>query len=850
MVEEKELKEITLSAIFHDIGKVYQRAKNLKEKHYLLSGRFIKENLKSLEDAFGSDLNWERIKRVVEKHHQKKETLIEKDLDSFIVQRADHLSSGLDRRYLEFNQEFDSNYQEILQELKETSDKKGVFEPLISIFSEVSYDGKEVLEERLFQKVGYKVSTLNFEKVYPQEDVKNTPEDYETVWNGFINELSKIKNSKDFDQKFEALKSLIVKYFWAVPSYTYHSRNIPIPDVSLADHLTTTAAIATALKLYYSEIKDRETLEKSLKDPEEKKFILMSLDFSGIQRFIFQQVKDSKKWAAKILRARSFLVSLALEGVIRKFIKEFRGNSSLVLLNAGGKALLLLPNFKDSEEKIETVRKFVARKLLKNFFGEIKIKTSFVKMSEKDFIGDNFNQKLRELFKEESKKRFQLFEKEFFKEETATFNLESFKEEDFCSICGVRKAEKQRFGVKICKLCKELVELGQNLPRIREKGISLKFGEDYEFYPLPKAIINEKEEDFTYRFTFSFDNFEGYPVRLFAGYVPLASQNIEEWKLKLLKEECFDEGDLKNYFGKYLKGEYPKNFCHIALDGLRKEHEEILGRPYLGVLKADVDKLGYIFTKGFLKTKKGKTINSLSRTVYLSRMLDFFFTEVITKKLLNSEKFKNIYSVFSGGDDLFLIGDWNSIVEFAKDLRREFRKYTGGDFTNSKGLTISIGISLFRPSTNVYAIAEEGEKALERSKKWRNAITVFGRTVRGDFKDEKFGKLLEIAEKIESWIKEGTLSTSLVYKLLEISRMANEVDENISNMLWRPRLHYLLVRNVKGGENLKKELAEKINKWIEKYSENLVEKEEDKKDDLFYIPLAIALYRRRKYGKA
>ena len=37
----------------------------------------------------------------------------------------------------------------------------------------------------------------------------------------------------------------------------------------------------------------------------------------------------------------------------------------------------------------------------------------------------------------------------------------------------------------------------------------------------------------------------------------------------------------------------------------------------------------------------------------------------VSKELKNSEEFKDIYTVFAGGDDLFLIGPWNKIVDFA-----------------------------------------------------------------------------------------------------------------------------------------------------------------------------------------
>ena len=88
-----ETEKITLSALLHDIGKFYQRAKKPGIKHAQLSGEFIRKIIgKKLEELFS--IESERIAELAEKHH---DTLRKEDYDSKIVQKADRLSSGLDR---------------------------------------------------------------------------------------------------------------------------------------------------------------------------------------------------------------------------------------------------------------------------------------------------------------------------------------------------------------------------------------------------------------------------------------------------------------------------------------------------------------------------------------------------------------------------------------------------------------------------------------------------------------------------------------------------------------------------------------------------------------------------------
>ena len=94
------------------------------------------------------------------------------------------------------------------------------------------------------------------------------------------------------------------------------------------------------------------------------------------------------------------------------------------------------------------------------------------------------------------------------------------------------------------------------------------------------------------------------------------------------------------------------------------------GKHNLAMLKADVDNLGYIFSSGM-----GKRI-SLSRYAALSRMQNFYFSASINYSL--KMKYRNLYVVFSGGDDLCLIGPWNEVLDYVAELQDEMLEEAEG----------------------------------------------------------------------------------------------------------------------------------------------------------------------------
>ncbi|MDR2465841.1 MAG: hypothetical protein LBD35_00490, partial [Prevotellaceae bacterium] len=88
------------------------------------------------------------------------------------------------------------------------------------------------------------------------------------------------------------------------------------------------------------------------------------------------------------------------------------------------------------------------------------------------------------------------------------------------------------------------------------------------------------------------------------------------------------------------------------------------GDEKLAALKLDVDNLGALF-----RDRKEDDYKKLSGE--LTEFFDGHLLELIKKNKMK----QHVYTVFSGGDDCFLIGCWDRIFELAIVMRNEFRTF-------------------------------------------------------------------------------------------------------------------------------------------------------------------------------
>ncbi len=323
------------------------------------------------------------------------------------------------------------------------------------------------------------------------------------------------------------------------------------------------------------------------------------------------------------------------------------------------------------------------------------------------------------------------------------------------------------------------------------------------------------------------------------GYVPkyreednhderlLAGRKREETKLELV--ESLQPGK-----------ETPKTFLHIAKKALNPtdKPDKFTGIETLGILKADVDNLGLTFACGLRRL-------SLSRLATLSRQMNYYFSIYLPYVLSTKEEFKDIYTVFAGGDDLFLIGPWNRIIDFVLFLNESFREYV----CRNSYITISAGISLNKPGEPIPSISERAEDALKKSKSNdRNSITVFNETVKWD----EFNELNKIRISIQDWMDKGFINNAMLFRLNSFSNLANQerelkklldagerIDlEEMECLKWGAKFKYNLVRNI--GKNLRGDRRDDAVREIETAADWLI-----KYGGAIKIPLWQIIYNQR-----
>ncbi len=765
----KEIDLIAVAALLHDIGKFRQRADlDLDDGNlhtYAPSHKKYYSHLHAAHSAvaleeMGID-NYDLI-NIAAKHHLDNLNENEK-----IVQIADRFASSLDRK-------------ESIEELKKDDFIKVALE---TPFSYVYLNKKP---KKYYYKL-QKLENLNLQK--SDEKRVNSSEDYKKLYKEFIKEFKELNidfsNAKDND--FLKLKSILEKYTSFIPSSTFKT----YPDVSLFDHSLATAAIAVAIKRGDGE-----------------NFSLIQGDFTSIQSFIFSKFGESNQYLAKILRAKSLFVNIATELISLKIIKELNLTVFNIVMNAGGKFMILAHKLNDEDkEKLTKIREWVNSEFKEINYLQTKFVIKSIAFKKDSFKLGEFSKIYKEIAYEFEKEKLR-----FIPEQNVFENYLKDTKNGLCEICGIVPLESNN--KTICKFCKKFKELGEKLPKTKYINFNLDS-------LLSIKLSNSQNDEFSF-------GFKEYPIKRVANIVP----KFNESDIYNPKYETIDEKSEDIIVGAI------KSFYHIGADGLKiDENGKVFGKNYLAVLKADIDNLGEIFIRGF--THSGVNESTFSRVLYLSRMIDYFFTSY----LMDFIKDKNIYTVFAGGDDLFLIGHYEDIVKTKEWIIKNLQEYTKND-----DFHLSSGLRLSKPNVPIPLMAELTENDLEDAKDidGKNAVTIFGISL----SNKEFLEMLELRDFFEEFhqklIKLNS-GTTFMYRFYNFIEMNEELKDNkniLQNARWKYMLRYLAEKNFeerKSDNKVLKELKKEVKRDLVKIG-NMIEEFGEK----LKIPLNLFLYSIRR----
>jgi CRISPR-associated protein Csm1 len=685
----------------------------------------------------------------------------------------------------------------------------------------------------------YRLAPLSAENLFPVPAADyerpgrvHARQEYADLWAEFERGLDKIPLSHraSLPLWLDHFDTLYGCHAHAIPSATAFGT---VPDVSLYDHSRAVAALAVAIWRYHHERGDADdavaTALRTGSDDAAPKILLVQGDLFGIQQFIFAPGASTQRRAAKLLRGRSFFVSLLTECAALSILDALSLPPTSQVINAAGKFRIVAPNTERTRTQLEQIRRKISDWFLKYTFGEAGLGLVWTEASQDDFrqgsaTSSPYQALMRRLFDQLEEAKLQRFDLCASSATSAAFEdyLGLVGEHGVCVVDGKSPAHPDcRIGEDeaVSELAFDQIELGQRLVRGGRLLISRQpLGKITLRVPLFGWFVSltGSEED-TGRFgpevasgnlvrAWDFDLPENPQQRLWAGYARRSVNGyIPRWTELPSKVETakYPEGLLEEEPPELGQ---PKTLNYLACSARSlDEHGRPVGVEAIGTLKGDVDNLGTIFVDGLRNP-------SFAREAGLSRQLNAFFATYLPALCASTPEFQDTYTVFAGGDDFFLIGPWRYQIDLAHRMRADFSRYVAD---NSR-ISFSAGISITKPGLPIRQLAAAAESAMEEAKARtlgdltvKDGVSVFGRVLSWT----ALGELLVAVQQLDRWREELNLSTGYVYDLLRFVEMA-EYPARLDNALWRSQFYYRtwrgLERNRKLSDDQRRQVMEQL----------------------------------------
>ena len=597
--------------------------------------------------------------------------------------------------FLNINLGIDKNiFNDLKNKIPNLSDNDNNFLDKVSekldkiILDKISFTSNEInlKDFRLKSIFTFFNKTENNEEYYYPINLNNDRIIYPSLKNELKeNDINLEKLKRDLENIDIDNINSIINLMANITSYIpYCSYNRMSYDISVYDQLKIKSALVSALYHY------KNGFNYDNLDDNENYFALLSADISGIQKFIYT---ISSKGALKSLRARSFYLEILLEHIVDEILEKFKLFRFNLLYTGGGHFYIILPNLNNLSEMIKDIKDRINDWFINEFSIDL-----YIAMDIQEFSFNDLNN---------TKNIFDLLSQKLSKDKQKRYNKEQLKmiltprenKSDFeCSICHTSsKNTKERdnnLGY-VCDICYNLYKAGKYLINEEDNIIIVSNKNDLDKESIVKmpSILQDSE-----RYLYFGENCSNI-VRVYS------KNNLTNKNINL-------------YLGNY-------NFKNNSSDLISFEEliENTDGINRIGVLRCDIDNLGQAFINGFGE------YSDIFRTSSLSRHLSLFFKYYINficksdigfnsfnlyGNEINFNKDKRIVIVYSGGDDVFLVGYWRDVINFAFDLRESFRKYT-----NNK-LTFSAGIGFFNHKYPISKMAEQTGELEELAKSNKN----------------------------------------------------------------------------------------------------------------------------------
>ncbi|NQS89999.1 type III-A CRISPR-associated protein Cas10/Csm1 [Patescibacteria group bacterium] len=416
-------------------------------------------------------------------------------------------------------------------------------------------------------------------------------------------------------------------------------------------------------------------------------YLLASADFSGIQSFIYT---ISSKGALKSLRACSFFLSLLSEHIVYEILKKQGLNRSSIIFSGGGSFCLLVPQ--NTQATLRDIKEKINSYFLHILGGKLYLGLVWSECEIEDLMSPNFRNKwakIGNLLEEDKYKKFGDNLQDFL----AVTMPKKLTNQDECQIChrddcDVMEQLSDNGGqINVCHLCKEFFYLGDALT-------------DYQY-------INRWENEPQIGYFLEIPSLNGNSYY----WVDKKPNGTFHWiKNSFQPNDCWPSFTA-DYVTQDEKGD-TADFQYLA--------DKSEGKKLIGCLRMDVDNLGTIFSdrvdsnlfSPLALSALSKTLN-LFFTIYMNLICEKQIDSPLLIQTENREERRPVSIIYSGGDDLLIIGAWNEVCELSLDIRRNFKKYVG----DNEDISISGGAFLAHSKFPFYQMANFSGKAEEIAKR-------------------------------------------------------------------------------------------------------------------------------------
>lgn len=522
-------------------------------------------------------------------------------------------------------------------------------------------------------------------------------------------------------------------------------------------------------------------------------FALIGGDLSGLQSFLYDIVS---KYAAKNLKGRSFYLQLLIEDVLIEVCETLEIKPWQILYSSGGGFYLFAKATKDLDKKLAQIRKDRNLSLFKAHGSALYVALDYILIDKANASGEEIGESWKSLSEKLSNAKaarygdlmtenFQLF---FGVSDSADISVDHITGRDIRDkpVNLNLKTGEETENRQVSYLTKKQIDLGRRLKNAD--------------YWLVSKNTGSKDRDTK----FSFSSCK-YSHEFLSKEELLKSSSTDDLiSLKSFDKTNYSKAALYGYGGNrypVLDTETGTN-TNATYEHFAKSNAGEIER--LGVLRMDVDNLGTAFIKGFRQRKNVFPLYS-----ELSSRLSTFFTHRINELIANNPEFKkNIFVIYSGGDDLFAVGNWNVLIDFSNTVRIEFEKYMSGGFlTLSGGLTFVTSKYPILKAGELAGEAEERAKQFERpdKDKTKNAIDLFGTPLGW----EEMAAVEAWKDEWLVWFNKNVdgINRSLLHKLFDYRERKNSKTENLR---WQWHAAYSVARRSKESNQIEIDKIKKI----------------------------------------